>query len=1270
MPYKILLVDDSPEDRETYRRFLSRERDNSYEVIEAETLGEGLELYRREAPDLILLDYLLPDGTGIDFIEEGGSEIRCPIVVLTGQGNVRIAVEMMKAGAVDYLVKEDLNPSLLNRIAGAAIERHALLKEIENEREERRLVAALALRIRESLDLEAILNTTVTEVREFIRADRVLIYRFNSDMSGTIVAESVGAPWRECLHERVEDTYFQGDGGREYTNGKIAVIADVGAENYSECHLELLQRFEARAKVVAPLLLGLEKGREGGSERLWGLLVVHQCSGPRQWRESEIRCLQQLSVHLGIAIGQAKLYKAIQQANERLEKTVALRTEELIKTQEKLNLIIEGSGDGVWYFDLIANTIYLSPRYRQLLGYEEEPDVWPWAKARELLHPEDGEALWNSHLRYLESGASGIHEFEFRQRCKNGEYKYFYSRGKAILDGTGRALFMAGTSTDITERKRLEQELRTANALLNQIFDNSPVGMGLLDSRDRYIRINETLALINGFPPDEHIGKTVAELLPDIAPALTPLIQKIRDTGVGINNIEIAGTTPARPDITRYWTLSYYPVELPDGETGIGAMVTEITALKEAERALTESEEKFRQIAETIEEIFWVASIDFDSVFYVNPAFEKITGYPAGALYENPYLWREIIVPDDRPRVESSLSMATNEGIYNVEYRIVRADGEIRWIHDRSFPVRTPSGKIERQIGIAIDITERKCLEDSLFQEKELAEITLKSIGDCVVTTDAVGRVTYLNPVAEELLGLTDREAAGQDLTAIFSLLDEIDRSPIANPVERVLQDRRVTRLSEGTLLVARNGREYAVADSAAPILDRSGQLRGTVLILNDVTETRAMTRQLRERAERDALTGLFNRFYFERELERAIAEVKADSSAEHTLCYLDLDKFKIVNDTCGHAAGDELLRQLSDLLRSRVRSTDTLARLGGDEFALLLYRCPLARGRAIAEGIVEAVREFEFVRDGKIFRVGVSVGLAAFDSTVESSEKLALAADVACYAAKEAGRNRVHVYRERDERLNRARRERQWVLEVRSAIEEKRLCLYHQAIAPANPARSEAPFAEILLRLRQRDGRIVSPMTFLPAMERYGLMGEVDRAVVRLLLDYLENRNDPGEVRYMINLSGASVGDSGFLDFLVGEIEGRGVRPGSLGFEITETVAVSNFATAKAFIGRLRELGCHFALDDFGSGMSSFAYLKNLPVDYLKIDGHFVRDILDDPFDGQIVSAIGAIASSLGIRTVAEFVESDAIRERLIEIGIDYVQGYGVAPVLPLGNG
>jgi diguanylate cyclase (GGDEF)-like protein/PAS domain S-box-containing protein len=1271
MSYTILLIDDSAEDRETYRRYLSKNTRNEYRAIGVDTIEEGLQLYHSENPDLILLDYRLPDGTAMDFIEEVVKDhderalprTDRPIVILTGQGDERIAVKLMKAGASDYLVKDTLNEALLDRTARSAIERHELLRRIDREREERRLIADLAVKIHNSLDIGDILRATVEEARKAIGADRVMIYRFNPDDSRSIVAESAGETWRECSSALKNDTTY-GDryNGKTTRASAIEAIADVELAGYSDDYLAFLRRFQIRAQALLPIPIGT--GNDTGT--LWGALAVHQCERTRRWRESEIECLRQLSVQLGIAIRQARLYDESRRANEFLEETVSRRTEELLRAREQLNLIIEGSGDGVWYLDIATDSLYLSTRYLETLGYEGDGENWTLERWSRLLHPEERDDFERSHREYLERGR-GIHEFEYRLRGKNGEYKYFHARGKAIRDASGRAIAMAGSATDITERKRLEERLKNTNALLNNIFDNNPVGMNLVDSSGRFIRINETLAKINGFSVEEHRGRTMDELIPDIAPRLLPLFRQILETGEAIDGIEIVGETPARPEETRYWSASYFPVELPDGERAIASMVTEITDLQRARYALIESEEKFRRIAETIGDIFWVASAGHEEILYVSPAFETITGYTAGELYANPLLWREIIAPEDRGRVEPQLPVLAERGIFDAEYRFVRADGKTRWMHDRGFPVRNRDGEVDRIIGIASDITDRKLLEDNLYQEKELAQITLKSIDDCVITTDAEGRVTYLNPVAEKLIGLKNTLGRGRRASDIFQLVDETTRQPRPNPIASVLAKRIAIRDDGGTLLIAPDGRERAITHSAAPILDRSGQLRGTVLVLNDVTEARAMTRQLQTRADRDALTGLFNRFYFERELERAKAEIDGDPEIEHILCYLDLDHFKVVNDTRGHAAGDELLRQLSALMKTRIRSTDTLARIGGDEFALLLYHCPLAKAIALAEGIVEAVRDFQFVRDGRVFRIGVSIGLVPFNASRASLEQLLGAADVACYAAKQAGRGRVHVYHEKDERSNQTHRERQWVLEVRSAIGENRFCLYHQAIAPTDTARAGSSFYEILLRLVRPDGSIVSPMAFLPAMERYGLMPEVDRAVIELLFRHLENNDDPGAKRYMINLSGATLSDAGFLDFLVGEIEARGIRPGSLGFEITETVAISNFTTARRFIDRLRECGCHFALDDFGSGMSSFSYLKNLPVDYLKIDGYFVRDILDDPLDAEIVSAIGKIAARMEIRTIAEFVENDAIRERLLDIGIDYVQGYGVAPVLPL---
>jgi PAS domain S-box-containing protein len=532
MSYTILLIDDSAEDRETYRRYLSKNTRNEYRAIGVDTIEEGLQLYHSENPDLILLDYRLPDGTAMDFIEEVVKDhderalprTDRPIVILTGQGDERIAVKLMKAGASDYLVKDTLNEALLDRTARSAIERHELLRRIDREREERRLIADLAVKIHNSLDIGDILRATVEEARKAIGADRVMIYRFNPDDSRSIVAESAGETWRECSSALKNDTTY-GDryNGKTTRASAIEAIADVELAGYSDDYLAFLRRFQIRAQALLPIPIGT--GNDTGT--LWGALAVHQCERTRRWRESEIECLRQLSVQLGIAIRQARLYDESRRANEFLEETVSRRTEELLRAREQLNLIIEGSGDGVWYLDIATDSLYLSTRYLETLGYEGDGENWTLERWSRLLHPEERDDFERSHREYLERGR-GIHEFEYRLRGKNGEYKYFHARGKAIRDASGRAIAMAGSATDITERKRLEERLKNTNALLNNIFDNNPVGMNLVDSSGRFIRINETLAKINGFSVEEHRGRTMDELIPDIAPRLLPLFRRNR----------------------------------------------------------------------------------------------------------------------------------------------------------------------------------------------------------------------------------------------------------------------------------------------------------------------------------------------------------------------------------------------------------------------------------------------------------------------------------------------------------------------------------------------------------------------------------------------------------------------------------------------------------------------------------------------------------------------------------------------------------------------
>ncbi|MDZ4263496.1 MAG: EAL domain-containing protein, partial [Pseudomonadota bacterium] len=390
-----------------------------------------------------------------------------------------------------------------------------------------------------------------------------------------------------------------------------------------------------------------------------------------------------------------------------------------------------------------------------------------------------------------------------------------------------------------------------------------------------------------------------------------------------------------------------------------------------------------------------------------------------------------------------------------------------------------------------------------------------------------------------------------------------------------------------------------------------------------------------------------------------------------HALCYLDLDQFKLVNDTCGHIAGDELLRQLATVLSTNIRDRDTLARLGGDEFGILLGECPLAKAQEIAEKICAIVKDFRFIWGDKAFELGASIGLVAINKLSENITNVMSAADTACYAAKDRGRNRVHVYQSDDAELQQRHGEMQWVPRLAQALSENRLRLYCQPIVPAQSNNEPGRHYEVLLRMLDENNQLVPPGAFLPAAERYNLMPTIDRWVIRETFaayqKHARNNIDMQHDKCGINLSGSSLNDDQFLRFLHEQIDYWQIPSEVICFEITETVAIANLAKAVHFIKELKKRGCRFALDDFGSGLSSFAYLKNLPVDYLKIDGNFIVDIVDDPIDYAMVRSINEIGHVMGISTIAEYVENEMIAAKVCEIGVDFLQGYAISEPLPI---
>jgi diguanylate cyclase (GGDEF)-like protein/PAS domain S-box-containing protein len=614
-----------------------------------------------------------------------------------------------------------------------------------------------------------------------------------------------------------------------------------------------------------------------------------------------------------------------------------------------------------------------------------------------------------------------------------------------------------------------------------------------------------------------------------------------------------------------------------------------------------------------------------------------------------------------RPVIEAAVAacMAGGDG-WDLELQLVRADGRAIWMRSVG-TVEFIDGKPVGVTGACQDVSERvaerlaleaarersvrdmveaRRLGATLAEQHELLRVTLESIGDAVITTDATGRIVWLNPVAERLTGWASDAARTLPLDQVFYLLQD-GNSP--------------------KVLLSRQGAEYGIEDSASPIRNAQGETIGAVLVFHDVTEQRRLSGEMRHRATHDALTGLTNRAEFENRLRRLLQTAQGDNS-RHALLFIDLDQFKLVNDACGHPAGDVLLQQVSRLLAETVRARDTLARLGGDEFAIILENCAAEQAQRVAQQICDRMEDFRFIHDERRFRIGASIGLVPLDARWSTTEAVMQAADTSCYAAKEAGRNRVHAWFDTDEAMRHRHGEMQWTSRIEQALDDDGFALYAQRIGALNDDLAGTGIhAEVLLRMRDGDGALVLPGAFLPAAERFHLATRIDRWVMKKAIAWMQQL--PGVERIdmlAVNLSGQSVGDRAFHRWAIDLLRGAGPAVCQrLCLEITETAAVTNLADAAQFIEQLRAVGVRMALDDFGAGASSFGYLKSLPVDYLKIDGQFVRDLISDPLDEAAVRCFADVARVVGMRTIAEFVEHPAVLQRLREIGIDFAQGY-----------
>ncbi|OGT30978.1 MAG: hypothetical protein A2W28_04715 [Gammaproteobacteria bacterium RBG_16_51_14] len=705
------------------------------------------------------------------------------------------------------------------------------------------------------------------------------------------------------------------------------------------------------------------------------------------------------------------------------------------------------------------------------------------------------------------------------------------------------------------------------------------------------------------------------------------------------------------------------PIRDRDGKPcGAVVVYSDITARKHAEETSRENESRLAE-AQGIAHIGnWEWDVNNQSGWWSEEMY-RIFGVGKNTFKPSFSSFLQLVHPEDRKAVNQIVNeMEKTQGCFDHVCRIVRPDAETRHVEIVGQLKSNTDGRCLTLKGVCQDITDRRMVEESLRASEQKYRILYEDNPSMYFTVDSTKIIRSLNRFGSEHLGYPAEELIGGNMLDLIypddrvSGQDYLDRC-FANPESMQQQKIRMLR---------KDGNIIWIRVSSRVIKDTDGN-DFLLTVADDITETQRMSEQLSYQASHDNLTDLVNRRGFEHHLHWIVNTPQIEK-ADHVLCFLDFDNFKVINDTFGHAAGDMLLLQLGKLLRETVRKRDTLARLGGNEFAILMEHCSLESARNLAKGLLEKVQHFRFLWDNKIFSVGVSIGLASA-TTTETVTELLKKADTACYAAKAKGGNRIHVYSDDDKTISGLQQEIMWVTRINQALETTGFLLYAQPIVPLGVTKTGREHYELLIRMIDAEGNIALPDAFLPAAEHYKLASRLDRWVINTALDWLAQ--DTARLQNLefcsINLSGLSIGEQEFLEFLIHRLRETTVPPWKLCFEITETAAISDMSSASQFIHTLKAQGCKFALDDFGSGLSSFGYLKQLPVDILKIDGMFVKNIVEDPIDFAMVKMINEIGHVMGMKTVAEFVENEAIIQKLEEIGVDYAQGYGIGRPQPL---
>ena len=885
-----------------------------------------------------------------------------------------------------------------------------------------------------------------------------------------------------------------------------------------------------------------------------------------------------------------------------------------------------------------GNFIIVNAAWCKLLGYSQSEVIGKWFG--DFLAPESKEKIEECFVGFRAVGE--VYGYEFSMFCKDGAVVDVSIDGRIEYDDLVQFRQTHCIVQDQTEKKKnnaIEESFK-------HILENSLNEIFVFDAHTyKFIRVNRGACENIGYTQEELSHLTPLDIKPELSPEqFNDLLEPLRSGEEEIIRFE---TVHLRKNGTLYYIEVHLQLTTFLLKPAFIAIILDVTQRKEIENRLN-------LVIQGADLGYW----DWDYMtgeHHVNDRWLEILGLNRGDLDNYFSDWDNRIHPDDQQRVRDTVRHCIeSKEPYTVEFRMSHKQSHWVWIQGAGSVVAydIDNKSALRLCGTHQDISVRKKNDEQI---RKLSQAVDQS-PNLILITDTEANIEYANPKMHEITGYSIDEVIGRNISIFAPDEGSIDHYKTFWDTVKSGKEWRGTFYNK-----KKSGELYWARESIAPIKDENSKITHFVAIQEDITEAKKVSEQLNYQATHDALTELINRREFENRVNRTIDTAKLNNS-RHVLCYLDLDQFKIINDTCTHVAGDELLKQFANILLSNFRFRDTVGRLGGDEFAVLLEHCSVQQAEKHAQELLDKVSDFQFHWNNTSFRIGVSIGIVAIDQNTQNISVLLSHADISCYAAKHAGRHCIHVFQASDNDLAFVHKELQWISRINRALNENLFNLYIQPIVQLNSYLKPPDHFEVLIRLQDSRGEIIPPGAFLPAVERFNLSLQLDQWVISGVFDWIQKvgQQNSRAPFLSINLSGQNLGNKQLLAFIKSQFKThQDVSTEQICFEITETAAINNLTDAKAFISELSELGCKFSLDDFGSGLSSFDYLKNLPVDLLKIDGQFVKDIVNDPIDAALVKSINEIGHVMGKKTIAEFVENKQILEILATLKVDYVQGY-----------